>query len=69
MANINENLIYLNLFTSSTVQTIGSKKVNIWAQGQKWRITVILIILAPWEKLAPLLIFKVKEGKDTERNF
>ena len=67
MENINEKLIYQNLFTSSTVQTYGSKKVNIWAQGQKRRITVIIIILAPWEKLALLLIFKAKEGKDTER--
>ena len=57
------------IFIYSTVQTYGSKKVNIWTQEQKWRITVILTILAPWEKLAPLLIFKAKEGKDTERNF
>ena len=35
--NINVNLIYQNLFTSSTVQTIGSKKVNIWTQGQKMK--------------------------------
>ena len=33
----------------------------------KLKITVILTILASEEKIAPLLIFKAKEGKNTER--
>ena len=42
MTNINETPIYLNIPTSITVQTIGSRKVNIRAQGKEnWRITVI----------------------------
>ena len=44
-------LLYLNMPSSSTVQTIGSKKLNIRAQGQEnSRITVILAILTSWEK-------------------
>ena len=42
MTNINETPIYLNIPTSITMQTIGSRKANIRAQGQEnWRITVI----------------------------
>ena len=65
---MDETLIYLNMPTSTTVQTIGSWKVNIRTQGiENGRITVILIIISSREKLAPLLILKEKEGKDLER--
>ena len=57
MANMDQTLIYLNMPTSTTVQIIGSKKVNIRTQWQEnWRITVKLTILVSGEKLAPLLI-------------
>ena len=49
IVNLNETHI-LNLSASTTLQTIGSKKVNIRTQGQEsWRITVILKILASGE--------------------
>ena len=69
MTNMDETPIYLNIPTSTTVQTIVLKKVNIRTQGQEnWRITVTIKILTFQEKLAPLLTFKAKEGKDAERN-
>ena len=69
MANMNEILIYLNMPTSITVQTIGLKKVNIRTQGQEnWRITVILKIFASEEKLTSLIIFKAKEEKIQKEN-
>ena len=53
---------------TSTMKTIGRRGVNIRTQGQEnLRIAVILTILASGEKLAHLLIFKAKEGKDTQR--
>ena len=68
MENIDETPIYLNIPTSATVRTIGSKKVNIETQKQEnWRITIFFTILASREKLASLPIFKVKEEKVTER--
>ena len=43
--------LHLNMFKSTTVQTIGPKKVNIRTQGQEsWRITIILAILSSREK-------------------
>ena len=40
---MDETHVYLDMPTSTTVQTIESKKVNIRAQGQEnWRITVTL---------------------------
>ena len=66
--NMNETPLYLNMPPSTTVQKIESKKVNIITQGQEnWRVTAILTILASGEKLSPLLIFKAKEGKQTEK--
>ena len=57
MANMDETPIWLNMPTSTTVQIIGSKKVNIETQGQEnWRITVILPILESEENLEPLII-------------
>ena len=57
MANLDGKPIYLNMPTSTTIQTIWSKKVNTRTQRQEnWRITVILTILVYWEKLTPLLI-------------
>ena len=47
---------------------IGSKKVKIRTQGQEnWRVTAILAVLASGQKLPYLLIFKAKEGIDTEK--
>ena len=61
IANMDETPMYLNMPPSTTVQKIGSKRVNIKTQGQEnWRVTAILIILASGEKLPPLLIFKAK---------
>ena len=66
---MDETPLYLNMPPSTTVQKIGSKRVNIKTQGQEnWRVTGILTILASGEKLPPLLIFKAKEGKQTEKN-
>ena len=51
---------------STTVQTIESRRFNIRTQGQEnWRIIVILTIHISGVKLAPLLIFKAEEGKNT----
>ena len=62
------NSLILNMPPSTTVQKIGSDRVNIKTQGQeKWRVTAILTILASGLKLPPLLIFKAKEGKQTEK--
>ena len=67
IANIDETPLYLNMLPSTTVQIIGSKRVNIKTQGQKnWRVTA-LTILASGEKLPSLLIFKAKEGKQSEK--
>ena len=58
-------LLYFNLATSTTVHTIGLKKANIRTHRQEnWVLTVIKAILESREKLASLLIFKAKEGKD-----
>ena len=66
--HIGETPIYLNIPTSTTVQTIESKKVNVRTQkNNNWRITVILTIFASGETLSSLLIFKVMQRKDTER--
>ena len=67
MTNIDKISIILNISKSTSVQTTGSNKVNIRTQGQEnWRITEILVILASWVNIAPLLIFKEKEGIYTE---
>ena len=43
--------------------------MNIRTKWQEnWRITVILTILASGVKIAPLLIFKTKEGKIQKEN-
>ena len=50
ITNIDETLIYSNIPTSTTVQTIWSKKVNIRTQGQEnWRLTAVLTILSSRE--------------------
>ena len=50
---------------STTVQKIGSKRVNIKTQGQQnCRATVILIIFESGEKLAPLIILKLKRESE-----
>ena len=67
MTNMDETLVYLNMPSSATVQTIWLRKVNIRIQWQKRKITVILKIHASGEKQAHLLIFKAEEGKDTEK--
>ena len=68
IANMDETPLHLNMPPSTTVQKIGSKRVNIKTQGQEnWRVTAILTILASGEKLPPLLIFKAKEGKQTDK--
>ena len=60
--NMDETPIYLNMSTSTTLQAIGSKKANTKALKNIQKLT----ILTSREKLAPLLIFKAKEEKDTE---
>ena len=67
MKNMDETPLYCSMTTSTTVKTIGSSKVNIKNRTGKLKITVILTIPASEEKIAPLLIFKAKEGKNTER--
>ena len=68
IAIMDETPMYLNMPPSTTVQKIGSKRINIKTQEQEnWRVTAILTILASGEKLPPLLIFKAKEGKQTEK--
>ena len=65
---MDETPLYLNIPPCIIVQKIGSKKVNIGTQGQEnWRVTAILTVLDSREKLPPLLIFKAKQGKDTEK--
>ena len=52
IANMDETPLYLNIPPSTTVQKIGSKRVNIKTQGQEnWRVTAILTILASGENL------------------
>ena len=59
-----ETPIYLNMSTSTTVQTIRSKKVNIGTQGQEsWRNTLILKFFASGVKLALLLSLKQTKKK------
>ena len=66
---MDETPLYLNMPPSTTVQKIGSKRVNIETQGQEnWRVTAILTILASGEKLTPLLIFKTTEGNKQRKN-
>ena len=57
--------------TSTTVQTIGSKKANIRTQGQEnWKISVSLtILLSSGEKLAPLLLFQAKKENIQKENW
>ena len=63
-------VLYLNMPISTTVLTIGSKKVNIKTQKQQnWRITVTLKIYASGKRLTPLLIFKAMEGKIKKENY
>ena len=68
ITNMHKTPLYLNMSSCTTVQKIGSKKVNIRTQGQQnWRVTAIFTVLASGEKLQPLLIFIAKEGKDTKK--
>ena len=65
---MDETPLYLNMSPCTTAQKFGSKKVNIGAQRQEnWRVTAIFTVLASAEMLPSLLIFKAKEGKDTEK--
>ena len=48
------------MLTSTTMQTIESKKINIWTL-ENWRITVILTILISKKIITLLLILKSKE--------
>ena len=68
IANMDETPLYLNMSPCTTVQKIVFKKVNIRTQGQEnLRVTSILTVLASRQKLPPLLNFKAKQGKDTEK--
>ena len=67
MTNMDETPKYLNMSTSITVQTIVLKKVNIRTQERENRRITVSIIFSSGEKLASLLTFKAKEGKDAER--
>ena len=50
MTNMDETPIYLNMLTAITVQTVGSKEVNIRTQRQEnWRIAVVLAFLVSGE--------------------
>ena len=54
----------------STIQKIGSKKVDIRIQGKEnWRVTAIFTVLANGQKLSPLLIFKEKKAEMPRRNY
>ena len=67
MAKMYKTPIYLNMSAPTTVQTIGSRKVNIRTQRQEnWRITVVLTILMSGEKLALYQI--LKKRKERYRN-
>ena len=66
MVNMDETSIYLNMPASTTVHTVGSKKINIRTRRQEnWENNSNFNNSRTWIKLAPLLIFKAKEGKDT----
>ena len=61
---MDETPIYLNIYVSTIVKTIGPRKVNIRYKDKK---TVIITILISGEKLAHLLIFKAKEQENIEK--
>ena len=58
---MDETPIFLNMPISKIIVKRGSKQAIIKTQGQeKYRVTVILSILAYGGKLPPLIIFKAK---------
>ena len=67
IANMDKTPLYLNMPPCTTVQKIGSKKVNRTQGQENWSEATILTVPASGEKLPPLLIFKAKEAKDTEK--
>ena len=70
IANMAETPLYLNKSPYTTVQNIGSKKVNIRTQGQEnWRETAFLTVLDSREKLPPLLILKQRKEMIPKRNY
>ena len=63
--NVYEDPMYLNL---TTIEVIGRKSIPIKTSNQeKFRISLVLKILANGHRLPPLLIFKVKSKKKVEK--
>ena len=59
---MDETPVFLNMPLTKTIVKRGSRKVNIKNQNQeKYRISVLLNIVADGSKLTPLIIFKAKD--------
>ena len=67
IANFDETSIYLNMYTSKTVQIIGKGKLLLEHKDIKQKNNSNFFILASKEILTSLLIFKAKEEEDAER--
>jgi len=64
IGNMDETPVFFEMYQNKTIAKIGNKKVNIKTFGcDKMRISIILKILANGDKLPPLIVLKVNQGK------
>lgn len=69
LINCDETLIFLEMPETKTIDVTGNKGVIISTHGnEKKRISVLLSITGDGKKLEPYLVFKIKTGKNFDKN-
>ena len=64
IGNMDETPVFFEMYQNKTIAKIGDKKVNVKTFGcEKMRISIILKILANGDKIPPLIVLKVNQGK------
>ena len=68
--NVDKTPVYMEMIGPTTIARKGLKSITINTNGsEKQRISAVLSIIGDGIKLPPLLIFKGKKGKTSEKNF
>ena len=67
--NVDETPVYMEMIRPTTIAKKRLKSIIINTNGpEKHRISALLSIIRDGNKLLPLLIFRVKKGKTSEKN-
>jgi transposase len=69
IVNLEETPIWFEMYNKTTIDKIWNKTIKVKTFGSdKERISVLLGILADWEKLPPLIVFQGKPNGTIEKN-